>query len=139
MTDTIETYGGDDYIGRPWKYADTADDALRRVLRGIDTHGVEGWEYPEDGYRVIGYLTAALQRVPEILAATDYLIAGAPQEAISAPGADDPETEVPAFYAEIREAQDASRNAVAALGKVHARLGKLKFTYPETTDAAAKA
>lgn len=133
MTDTTattsETYGGDDYIGRPWLYADTADDALRRMCRAIDLPA-EGWERPEHAYQVIGHLTSAVQRVPEALTCTDYLIAQEAEGAITVPGAEDPKAEIRALHAEIVSAQDAARETVAALGRVQARLGRLKYVSP---------
>lgn len=138
-TNGTATYGGDGYVGRPWLYADTAADALRRLSQETDVSNMEGWEYPDDGYRVIGHLTTAVQRVPEVLASTEYLIAGAPHGAITAPGADDSRAEVTALYEEIFAAQAAAKETIAALGRVHARLGKLKYVNPEAADTASSA
>ncbi|RYJ26460.1 hypothetical protein CU044_3753 [Streptomyces sp. L-9-10] len=132
-----ENYGGDDYVGRPWLYADTADDALRRLCRVIDLPA-EGWERPEHAYRVIGHLISAVQRVPEVLTCTDYLIAQESEGAITVPGADDPKAELLALYDEIRTAQAAAREATAALGRVHARLGRLKYGVSENPLAPAE-
>ncbi|EST22786.1 hypothetical protein [Streptomyces niveus] len=134
-TEATATYGGWQMDFRPWLYADVAADALRRLRHAIDDNDVEGWEYPDDGYKVIGHLITALQWVPEVLTSTDILISGAPQDAISVPGADDPAAELRALYADIVTAQEAAREAVAALGAVHARLGRLKFDRPEVAGA----
>ncbi|MEV8394814.1 MULTISPECIES: hypothetical protein [unclassified Streptomyces] len=133
-TNATAAYGGVLMDTRPWLYADTAAEALRRLSHAIDVGDMEGWEYPEDGYRVVGHLITAVQRLPEVLASTDCLIANAPHGAITVPGADDPEAVMLALYADIVTAQKAAREAVAALGKVHAHLGRLKYSTPESPE-----
>ncbi|MEV6477634.1 hypothetical protein [Streptomyces sp. NPDC051657] len=125
LPDDMAAYGGILMDTRPWLYADAAADALRRLSLCTDNAHAEGWERPEDGYRVTGHLVTVTQRLPELLGDIEYLIAGRDQDIEAADGADT-ETELTALYVEIRAAQAAAKATVAALGRVHARLGTLK-------------
>ncbi|MFJ4837160.1 hypothetical protein [Streptomyces sp. NPDC088746] len=125
LPDDMAAYGGILMDTRPWLYADAAADALRRLHHCTDETDVEGWETPADGYRVVGHLVTLMQRIPDLLADVEYLIAGHDQ-AIEAAGAADTPTELRALYAEIRGAQTAARETIAALGRVHAQLGRIK-------------
>ncbi|MFF7012237.1 hypothetical protein ACFY9Y_22175 [Streptomyces fimicarius] len=131
LPDDMAAYGGILMDTRPWLYADTAADALRRLSLCTDNAHVEGWERPEHAYRVTGHLVTMTARLPELLGDIDYLIAGDDQNIEAANGADT-QTELTALYADIKAAQAAAKATVAALGRVHARLGTLKER-PRTT------
>ncbi|MFD6421722.1 hypothetical protein [Streptomyces sp. NPDC060198] len=128
MTGTPEpdraSYGGILMDTRPWLYADAAADALRHLARCTDEADAEGWERPAHAYRVVGHLVTLMQRLPDLLGDVNYLIASHDQE-VMVPGADTG-TELRSLYAEIAAAQTATRAAVAAVGVVHARLGRIK-------------
>ncbi|MFB7228504.1 hypothetical protein ACFCY9_12380 [Streptomyces fimicarius] len=124
LPDDMAAYGGILMDTRPWLYADTAADALRRLSLCTDTGHSEGWERPEDGYRVTGHLVTMTARLPELLGDIEYLVAVNDQN-IEVASAADTRTELTALYAEIRAAQAAAKETVAALGRVHARLGTL--------------
>ncbi|MFH9610442.1 hypothetical protein [Streptomyces sp. NPDC017448] len=125
LPDDMAAYGGILMDTRPWLYADTAADALRRLSLCTDTGHSEGWERPEHGYRVTGHLVTMAARLPELLGDIEYLIAVDDQRIEATDGADT-QTELTALYAEIRAAQAVAKETVAALGRVHARLGTLK-------------
>lgn len=133
LPDDMAAYGGILMDTRPWLYADAAADALRRLALCTDNAHAEGWERPDHGYRVIGHLVTVTQRLPDLLADVEYLIAGNDQNIETADGAD-AEADLTALYVEIRAAQAAAKETVAALGRVHARLGTLKESPWTTSD-----
>ncbi|WP_228989431.1 hypothetical protein [Streptomyces sp. DH8] len=128
LPDDMAAYGGILMDTRPWLYADTAADALRRLSLCTDNTDMEGWATPEDGYRVTGHLVTVTARLPELLGGIEYLIAAHDQDVEAAEG--DTQTALTAFYAEVRAAQAAAKETIAALGRVHARLGTLKEAPP---------
>ncbi|MGW5928065.1 hypothetical protein ACWF2L_17715 [Streptomyces anulatus] len=133
LPDDMAAYGGILMDTRPWLYADAAADALRRLALCTDNAHSEGWERPDHAYRVTGHLVTVVHRLPDLLADVEYLIAGDDQKIEAADGADT-ETELTALYVEIRAAQAAAKATIAALGRVHARLGTLHESPWTTSD-----
>ncbi|MGW4250321.1 hypothetical protein [Streptomyces californicus] len=128
LPDDMAAYGGILMDTRPWLYADTAADALRRLSLCTDNAGTEGWAVPEHGYRVTGHLVTMTARLPDLLGDTEYLIDAHASDIKAAEG--DTQAALDSLYTEIREAQAAAKIAVAALGRVHARLGTLREKPP---------